>query len=211
MNAAQLARGARRRATELLRARALATNVARDVTPPPPEAFARFGRDSVVVPPARVSSPEAIEIGDDVQILEHSWLSVVRAVPGVEPRLRVGDGCRIGRFCHIACVGDITFEPDVLTAERIFVGDTYHGYEDPTRPVIEQPMASPEPVVIGRGSFLGIGSVVLAGVTIGQNSYIAAGAVVTRDVPAYTLVVGNPARSIRRYDTERGEWTPVTE
>src|SRR5436190_17955878 len=133
------------RAREFVRAERLARAVARDLTPPAPSAFGRFGSDSVVVPPARVSTPEAIEIGARVEVLEHSWLSVVAAVPGVSPRLVIGDGCRIGRFCHIACVGEIVFEPNVLTAERIFVADTYHGYEDPTVPVLDQPMASPRP------------------------------------------------------------------
>jgi acetyltransferase-like isoleucine patch superfamily enzyme len=67
-------------------------------------------------------------------------------------------------------------------------------------------MATPEPVRIKRGAFLGVGSAVLRGVTVGEHSYVAAGAVVTEDVPPFTLVVGNPARIARRYDEERGEW-----
>jgi carbonic anhydrase/acetyltransferase-like protein (isoleucine patch superfamily) len=190
-------------------ARRLGAAVAGDLTPPHPDAYGQYGAGTWVVPPARVTTPERIFLEDDVTIHEHSWLSVVRAVDGVEPTLRIGKGSRIGRFAHIACVGSIDIGPEVLTAERIFIGDTYHGYEDAARPVLHQPMAHPEPVVIGRGAFLGVGSIVLMGVTVGEHAYVGAGAVVTADVAPYTLVVGNPARPVRRWDEATGDWVPI--
>lgn len=188
------------------RERLLAATVARDVSPPDPDRYGSHGTGTWVVPPARVTTPERIFLGDRVTIHEHSWLSVVRAVDGVEPTLRIGSGTSIGRFAHIACVGSIDIGPDVLTAERIFIGDTYHDYEDPDRPVLHQPMAAPEPVVIGRGAFLGVGSIVLMGVTVGEQAYVGAGAVVTADVEPHTLVVGNPARPVKRWDPAAGAW-----
>ena len=187
----------RRRAAELRRDLALARATVRDLRPPPPSAFASFGERSWIVPPARVSTPSSIRIGDDVVILEHAWLSVVEAVDGVVPSLRIGDRTRIGRLVHIACVGDITIGADVLTAERVFIGDTYHGYEDPSLPILRQPMAPPRAVRIGDGAFLGVGSIVLAGVTVGEGAYVGAGAVVVDDVPEHAVVVGNPARRVR--------------
>lgn len=181
----------------------------RDNRPPPPDAFARFGA-SVIVPPARVTNPHRIEIGDEVVILEHAWLSVVPAVEGVVPRLVIGDRCRIGRFASIACVGEVVFGDDVLTADRIFIGDSYHCYEDPTAPVLHQPMAPPRPVHIGSGAFLGIGSAVLHGVTIGDGAYVGAGAVVTEDVAARTVVGGNPARPLRQWDPDAAAWVDAT-
>ncbi len=191
------------------RDRLVAAAMARDTTPPHPDDYGAYGKDTWVVPPARVTCPDRIFLGDEVVILEHAWLSVVRAVDGVTPTLTIGDRTRIGRLAHIACVGVIEIGPDVLTAERIFIGDTYHGYEDPTQPVLRQPMAAPKKVVIGRGAFLGIGSIVLMGVTVGEGAYVAAGAVVTTDVPARTLVVGNPARPVKRWDEPSGSWVPV--
>ena len=201
--------GLRRHVSELRRQWLVAVRTMRDTSPPPPSAFAAFGEGSWIVPPARVATPEAIAIGRNVTIHEHAWLSVVAAVPGVQPRLEIGDRCSIGRMAHIACVGEIVIEEDVLTAAMIFIGDTYHDYSDPHRPVLDQPMAHPEPVRIGRGAFLGIGSIVLQGVTVGEQAYVAAGAVVTSDVPARTLVGGNPARPLRRYDEAAGGWSGI--
>lgn len=177
------------------------------MTPPRPSAFASFSPDSWIVPPARVSTPEAIHIGKNVIIHEHSWLSVVPAIEGVRPSLTIGDNCRIGRMCHISCVGEIVIGDDVLTSDRVFIGDTYHDYTDISRAVIDQPMAEPRPVHIGRGAFIGIGAVVLRGVTVGENAYIAAGAVVTSDVPPHTIAAGNPAKPVLRYDAEGSRWS----
>jgi acetyltransferase-like isoleucine patch superfamily enzyme len=154
-------------------------------------------------------TPEAISIGHRVTIHEHSWLSVVPSIPGVWPSLRIGNGCSIGRLVHIACVGEVVIEDDVLTSDRVFIGDTYHDYTDIRSPVLEQPMADPRPVHIGRGAFLGIGAIVLQGVSVGEGSYVAAGAVVTSDVEPGTLVQGNPARAVRRFDALLGRWVPV--
>lgn len=191
------------------RAATLGAATARDVTPPDSSAYGAYGHTTWVVPPARVTLPDRIFLGDDVTILEHAFLSVVAAVPGTIPTLRIGDRTRIGRFAHIACVGEIDIGPDVLTSERVFIGDTYHGYEDPDLPVIAQPMAPPQAVRIERGVFLGIGAVVLMGVTIGEHAYVGAGCVVTEDVPARAVVVGNPARVVRRWDGDVGAWVGV--
>ncbi|MGI8663297.1 MAG: acyltransferase [Acidimicrobiales bacterium] len=199
----------RRRVGEERRARRMAADTAHVLTPPPPSAFGAYGRNTWIVPPARVSTPASVFLGDDVTILERSFLSVVAAIAGITPRLTIGDRTSIGAQSHVACVGEIEIGADVVTAARIFIGDTYHRYEDPLTPIIDQPMAPPEKVVIGRGSFLGIGSAVLMGVTVGEHAYIGAGAVVTSDVEERTLVVGNPARPVRRWDPGAEEWLKV--
>ncbi len=201
--------GSRRRLSELRRSWLLSIRAMRDTNPPPPSAFAAFGEGSWVVPPARILTPEAITIGRQVTIHEHAWLSVVPAVAGVKPHLSIGDRCSIGRMVHIACAGEIIIEEDVLTAAMVFIGDTYHDYSDPNQAVLDQPMAQPKPVRIRRGAFLGIGSIILQGVTVGEQSYVAAGAVVTSDVAPRSLVGGNPARIVRRYDADSERWTGV--
>jgi acetyltransferase-like isoleucine patch superfamily enzyme len=203
-------RRVRTRLADERRSRKIAALTARTLTPPPVRAFASFGHGSVIVPPARVTMPQAIHIGDGVVIHEHAWISVVAALEGVVPKLTIGDGTSIGAQCHIACVGQVDIGANVLTAARVFIGDTYHGYEDVSQPVIEQPMADPEKVTIGDGAFLGIGAVILPGVIVGEQAYVAAGAVVTSDVPARTLVAGNPGRVVKRYDDASGGWRSVS-
>lgn len=140
--------------------------------------------------------------------MPRAWLSVVEEHRGrrYEPRLRIGDRVEIGRDMVIACVGLIEIGADVLTGDRVFIGDTYHDFRAPDTPVARQQMVDPKPVRIGQGAFLGVGAIVLPGVTIGDNAYVGAGAVVTEDVPDRCVVVGNPARVIRRWDAASGRW-----
>ena len=174
-------------------------DVVRDLTPPPPSAFRRFGAGSVLVPPARVNSPECIEIGDGVVVLEHGWLSVRSEHAGAPPRLVIGDRVRFGRCLTIACIGEVVVEDDVMTSDGVFIGDCFHEYSDPHTPVLYQPMSTPEPVRIERGAYLGAGSIVLPGVTVGTGAYVGEGAVVADDVAPRTVVLGNPARVVERY------------
>lgn len=177
------------------RRRWLSRALHRDLTPPLPSAFAAFGR-SVIVPPARVSLPESISIGDGVVIHEGVWLSVVKAHDEITPKLEIGDRVRIGRFCQISCVGEIVIEEDVLVSDQVQIGDTYHRYEDTTIPATRQSMALPRPVRIRRGALVGLGVVVLPGVTIGEGAYVAEGSVVAHDVPPHGVVRGNPAHPV---------------
>lgn len=178
----------------------VALDVTRDLTPPPPSAFRRFGRGSLLLPPARVNSPDCIEVGDGVMMMEHGWLSV-RADHGRDrpPRLVLGDRVRLGRCVSVACIGEVVIEDDVMTSDNVFIADCFHEYADPHTPVLHQPMSVPEPVRIERGAYLGAGSIVLPGVTVGAGAYVGEGAVVTKDVPPRAVVLGNPARIVERY------------
>ena len=93
------------------------------------------------------------------------------------------------------------------TGHFVYITDQNHGYEDPERPISVQ--VQPErPVTIGRGSWLGHGTVVLPGATIGEHVVVAAGSVVTGVLPDRCVAAGAPARPVRIWEAERG-WLPV--
>lgn len=181
----------RERLGDRLRARWMEIILHAALTPHPPEAFGAFGR-SIIVPPARISFPEHIFVGDGVVIHEGVWLSIEPAFDDVTPRLEIGDGVRMGRFCQISCVGEIVIERDVIASDRVQIGDSFHDYRDVTLPATRQPMVRPRPVRIGAGALIGAGAIVLPGSTIGPGAYIADGAVARGVVPAGAVVAGNP-------------------
>ena len=171
--------------------------------------FASFGARSVVYPPALIDGHHLIHIGDDVVVHPGAFFSVVDEHEGrrYDARLEIGDRTHLGFDMVIACCGSIEIGNDVLTADRVYIGDTFHEYRDVRRPIIAQGLGDPRPVRIGDGSFLGVNSAILPGVTVGAGGYVAANAVVIEDVPAHSLVVGNPARVVRRWDGS--EWVDV--
>jgi len=179
--------------------------------PPGPEAFASYGDGSLVIPPARVQAPECISIGKHTVIGEGSWLCVVPQDGRPAPRLVIGDTTTISRFVKIVCAGEVRIGDACGISDHTFIADTYYRHDDPERPIIEQPLAEPRPVIIGSRVFLGFRSIIRPGVTIGDNAYVGAGSVVVDDVPARSVVVGDPARVVKLYDPETGAWvTPST-
>jgi len=80
----------------------------------------------------------------------------------------------------------------------VYITDQNHGFADIARPISEQSMPE-QPVIIGAGSWLGHGTVVLPGSTIGRHVVVGANSVVTGDLPDFSVAVGAPARVVRRY------------
>jgi acetyltransferase-like isoleucine patch superfamily enzyme len=166
--------------------------------PPPPGAFASYGERTHIAQPVRVELPGRIHLGSDTVIMEHVWLSVVASFPDQPPTLRVGDRAWIGRGCQIACVGEVVIEDDVKISDGVHIGDTFHRYDVPGLPARNQPMSPPKAVRICRGALINFRAIILGGVTVGENAYVHAGAVVARDVPPGGVVIGFPARLVDR-------------
>jgi acetyltransferase-like isoleucine patch superfamily enzyme len=110
--------------------------------------------------------------------------------------LCIGDDCFVGDECLLDLAEAITLEPQATLAERVLVLTHMNvGYKDHPLQRLFPPLA--KPVRIGRGAFVGASVTLLPGVTVGACSFVAAGSVVTQDVPEHTLVAGVPARRIR--------------
>ena len=91
----------------------------------------------------------------------------------------------------------ITIEDDVMLGSGVHIYVHNHRFDAPNTPIIDQGYFASESVVLKRGCWIGAQAILLPGVTVGENSVVGAGAVVTRDVPSGAVVVGNPARIIR--------------
>ena len=113
----------------------------------------------------------------------------------------IGDSVSIGAFNHITCTNRIVIGDGVLTGKFVTVTDNSHGNTDYDSLHIkpnDRDVVSKGPVVIGNNVWIGDKATILPGVTIGDGAIIAANAVVTKDVPAYSVAAGNPARIIKK-------------
>lgn len=171
----------------------------------PRRPWARFGDGSRVGEPALlVDNAGGIAIGDRVDIRSHVVMEAL--CPPGEVVLEIGDDTYIGYFGRITALGGVTIGRSVLIADRVYLSDTGHVYEDVTRPVKDQPLREGRRLEVGDGAWIGVGAVVVGGVRIGRGAVVGAGAVVRDDVPDHCVVVGNPARIVRRYDEDAGAW-----
>ncbi len=170
--------------------------------------LAAFGVNSLIYKPLHVGGGE-ISIGSRVHIQYKSWIEANPLTGEKEAYIEIGDGCVIGHFNEIYATKSIVIENDVLTADRVYISDNLHGYENPDIPIHQQPIAqNGNGVRIGEGSWLGVGVAVI-GASIGKHCVIGANAVVTHDIPDYSIAVGIPAKVIKRYNFDTKQWERV--
>lgn len=122
--------------------------------------------------------------------------------------VKIGSDVRIGISNVI--IGPVTIGSHVILAQNIVVSGLNHGYEEVTIPIHQQKCTTKE-IFIGDESWIGANAVIVAGVRIGKHAIVAAGSVVTKDVPEFSIVAGNPARLIKQYNAETKAWEKVVQ
>ena len=118
----------------------------------------------------------------------------------------------IGDYTHVTSrvklVGPVTLGNYVTIGSGAQITGLTHNYLDVTRPIAKQGV-TPNRTVVEDDVWIGGTSCINQGITIGTHSIIASGSVVTKNVPPYSVVGGNPARILRQYDFEKQEWTKI--
>lgn len=168
-------------------------------------AFAAFGARSAMLRPHGIEGIRNIHIGRDVYVANGALLAAVPLTGSASCELRLGDGCKIGANNHLYGTRSVVFEDNVLTAGNVYVSDNAHGFRDTTQPILAQSIEQLAPVRIGSGSWLGQ-NVCVIGASIGKGCVIGANSVVLQDIPDYCVAAGAPARVVRSYDPQSGQW-----
>jgi acetyltransferase-like isoleucine patch superfamily enzyme len=165
--------------------------------------FGSFGAGSCIdFPPATLLNVGSIHLGRDVLVGRQATLAAGYGVgdPGLPDRaLVIGDGCVLGARTTITAHQYVELGASVFTGQSVFITDASHGYQDPETPIGKQ-FGRHQPVVVGAGSWIGHGAVLLPGTRIGRQVVVAAGAVVRGEVEDHAVVAGTPARVVRRLE-----------
>jgi acetyltransferase-like isoleucine patch superfamily enzyme len=136
--------------------------------------FKLFGDNSQVRPYSFIINSRSISIGNNVIVRSGSILS-----SSEDPTV------------------GITIEDNVLLAPGVKIVCDNHEFMNPDVPISEQGYRKPLPVLISKGAWIGTDAILLPGITIGINSVVGAGSVVTKSIPDYAVAVGNPAKVIK--------------
>lgn len=118
----------------------------------------------------------------------------------------MGDRVRIGIGSVV--IGPVNICSGSGLGQHVFVAGFNHGYGDGSKNSSVQPLDI-KPTIIEEEAHIGANSVVVAGVTIGKRTQVGAGSVVTKDIPPFSVAVGNPARVIKRFNEKSGTWEKV--
>jgi acetyltransferase-like isoleucine patch superfamily enzyme len=120
--------------------------------------------------------------------------------------LIIGSHSRIGLGNTV--IGPVTIGDRVHVAQNVVITGLNHNFQDVSTSIDRQGVATKE-ITIADDVWIGANAVILPGVSIGQHSVIAAGSVVTRSVPPYSVCAGNPAHIVKQYDAVRKEWVKI--
>lgn len=165
--------------------------------------FKKLGKSTLLGKGVSFLNPEDISIGQNCNIQKgcviESWHFPYLNSYG---DITIGNMCDIGEYSHITSINRIIIGDNLLTGRFVLITDNTHGlsdYSDLIIPPVCRKVISKGPVIIGDNVWLGDKVSVLPGVTIGDGAIIAANAVVTHDIPPYSLAAGVPARIIKRH------------
>lgn len=148
-----------------------------------------------------IISPDRISIGDNFYAEDNlkiqAWTTYQDQI--FDPIIDIGCNVSLMENCHISCCNKISIGDGCLLGANVFITDNFHGDNSTQQlaiPPINRPLDVRGAVKIGKNVWIGRNVCIMPGVSIGDYAVVGANAVVTKDVPASSVVVGVPARSV---------------
>ena len=161
--------------------------------------FKTFGNGSLLAPGVKLHTPAYVSIGKNSSIMSHCIIETCPTEIHI-PALKIGDNVSLGEYSHITCADKVIIGNGVLTGRFVLITDNGHGKsteKDADIAPLARKIHSNGPVNIGDNVWIGDKATILPNVTIGKGCIIAANAVVTKDIPEYSVVAGVPAKIIK--------------
>jgi len=171
--------------------------------------FRSLGTSSKIISPLLIHGPKNIEIGSNVYIGYKAWLGALPLTGNRNCRLIIEDGVYIGNYNHIYATSYIRIGTKTMIADKVYIADNQHSFDDITQPFFGQPIKQLKEVSIGEWGWIGE-NVCIIGASIGKSCIIGANSVVTKDIPDYCIAVGSPAKIIKRFCFDDKIWKKTT-
>lgn len=181
-----------------------------NVTPKERKQFKYFGENSVIPRPSvPIGNKHLITIGDNVTFYDGIRMQAYTDKVDTNPEIKIGNGTYIGYNVSILACADITIGESCMIASNSLITSHNHGIDASLDEYyVDQPVTA-SPITIGNGVWVGEQCLVLEGVHIGDKAVIGANSVVTKDIPAYCMAVGSPAKVIKKFNFETKSWERV--
>ncbi len=167
-----------------------------------------FGKGIMLRTPGHISLGEKVAIDDQtlldggtgenctLSIGDRTLISKGSVIQAKTGPLIIGKECDIGAHVIISAISTITLEDNVLIAGNCYIGGARYNLDELDRPIMYQGIYSRGSITIGKNSWIGASATIIDGVTLGQGCVVGAASIVTKDVPDYAIVAGNPAKII---------------
>lgn len=164
-----------------------------------------LGANAKLSYPIRVERGKFISIGKNAEIYSNSFFQAVQETPADSPSITIGNNVRVWSNVQVSAAQQMIIGNDVVLSANSFVTDTTHPYENIDHAPRYNKLKLLSPVVIGDDTWVGRNAII-SGCKVGKHCVVGANAFVNKDVPDYCVVVGNPARIVKRYNFESKMW-----
>lgn len=172
--------------------------------------FKKLGHKSVLSVPFLVEGAKYISIDKKVYVRSNAWMSALSQENNKsdDVKLSIGESTYIGRNAHIVALKNIRIGKNVLIGDNVYIADNYHVFDRIDLPYKDQGIGFKSEVVVGDGSWVGENVCIISS-KIGKQCIVGANSLVIDDVPDYTMVVGSPARIIKKFNHHSNIWQRV--
>jgi acetyltransferase-like isoleucine patch superfamily enzyme len=163
--------------------------------------FGKFGFPSYIGKPIFIENFKRIFIGKKVRIFPGARIQVV----GTDASIIFEDNISIGQNFHITSIAELIIGKNTTIAENVMITNIDHEYQEIDKHILDQKHISRE-TKIGENCFIGYGAVIQAGTVLGKQCIVGANAVVRGTFPDYSVIVGVPAKIVKRYNEKNKIW-----
>lgn len=179
--------------------------------------FSKAGNNFLIEFPFKILNPNYISVGKRFRVFKGSRIECISAYGEqvFNPQLIIGNNVTINNNVHIGVVNKVIIEDNVLLASYVYISDHSHGdygtllNTNPNVAPSKREIISTGPVIIGENSWIGEGVKILPNVTIGKGCIVGANAVVSRNIPNYSIAAGVPAKVIKKFNFKKAIWETV--
>lgn len=167
--------------------------------------FKRFGNLSYIGKPIILTGTKKVAVGNKVRIYPGARIEVW----GENSKITIEDNVSIGQNLHITSMGsELVIGEKTTISGNVLITNNGHNYEQTGVHILGQECSKKE-TRIGENCFIGYGVVILAGTILGKQCIVGANSVVQGEFPDYSVIVGAPARVVKKYNSETNKWEKV--
>lgn len=172
--------------------------------------YANFGSNSIIMKPIRVIGKKYISIGNNVSILNGARMEVITKWNDMEYNagINIEDNVSIGQNFHITSCDNLKIGKNTTILGNVFITNIDHEYQDINNHILNQNIKYSK-TEIGEECFIGYGAAIQAGTILGRHCIVGTNAVVRGIYDDYSVIVGVPARVVKKYNKNNNKWDRV--